>query len=79
MYTRHQRPLDGVKLCGLNVDYINSSNECFAYIISLEVKSCLIKKKWIDFTFDNRLQKPVAEMKSASCLHGSKVWSNVVL
>jgi hypothetical protein len=62
--TRHQLSLDRAGLCGLEV-----CSDHFAYLCihisetTLHQKECQL---WINFTFDGKLQKPIAKMKPAS-------------
>jgi hypothetical protein len=57
-HTRHQLSLDGARLCELDVDSVKSSSDYFAYLWSLQVKPCFIRKEChlrIDLTFYDRL------------------------
>jgi hypothetical protein len=56
--TRHQLSLDGTGLRGLDVDYVKSNSDYFAYLRIAASEATLVGKECqlrIDLTFDDRL------------------------
>jgi hypothetical protein len=68
-HAKHQLSLDGAGLHGLDADSVDPVAIILRIYVSLQVKRCFIRKGCqlrIDLILNDRLQKPIAKMNSAS-------------